>query len=281
MKKQSIIHRKAAAVFAMAVLIGAFFFSYSEASSLWEGDLTPGTYEMEASLSCYVSAMGGIEFGGPLLKSAVVTLDAHQGAHIKLTFTKSSVTIYGVTCDTFVDAAPSLAAEDRGVKNGTIGYYDKNGILLTRDVQHTLSKDTVLSAQGEKVPYVETITFPLPYIGDEYLLTLYINSNVMGVQFCNKNDHSEATTYPAVLTLDWSKLKGQAPPPADTSGADSENTAVVKEEEGLNIHYVNQEKIPMSAPGGRNMAVYLIFAAAAMIPAGAILILTNKAKDKK
>ncbi len=166
-------------------------------------DYTPGSYEIEAELSCYVNAMGGVEFGQPLLTSTVLTVEEDGTAWITLHLTKSSVTIYSVTCDTFVDASPSYVTDDRGVTSGTIGYYDADGNLVTEDAIYTLSEDTALNTASEEVHYVDSITFPMTFESDTYNLTMYINSNVMGVQFCNENDQAESTTYASTLTIYW------------------------------------------------------------------------------
>lgn len=108
-----------------------------------------GTYTLEASLSCYVNAMGGIEFGAPLLTNTQLLVDEEGNSQITLYFTKSSVTIYSVTCDTFIDPAPEYVTEDRGVESGTIGYYDEAGVLQTENVSYTTSEDTALNPSDE------------------------------------------------------------------------------------------------------------------------------------
>ena len=67
---------------------------------------TPGTYSVEAELSCYISAMGGIEFGKPLLESAEYTVAEDGSLSITLHLIKSSVKIFSIECFTFVDADP-------------------------------------------------------------------------------------------------------------------------------------------------------------------------------
>ncbi len=187
----------------MAIGVLCLFGRTVRADAAALSDYEPGTYEIEAELSCYVNAMGGVEFGGPLLTSAVLNVDEDGTASITLNLTKSSVTIYSVTCDTFIDADPAYVTDDRGVTSGTIGYYDEDGNLTTKGVSYTLSEDTALNTADEEVNYVDSITFPLTYESDTYNLTLYVNSNVMGVQFCNENDDAESATYPATLTVYW------------------------------------------------------------------------------
>ena len=200
--------------------------------------LPPGTYPLSASLSCYVNAMGGVEFGASLLTDARLTVTEDGSETITLHFTKSSVTIYSVTCDTFIDASPSYVTEDRGVKSGVIGYYDKDGVLRTEDVAYTLSEDTALNAAGESVHYVDSVTFPVDSRRETYALTLYINSNVMGVQFTQPNAAATAATHPATLTVDWSSVgSGAAPTSAEKSTEATTPAANGKEEmDGLNLY---------------------------------------------
>lgn len=90
--------------------------------------------------------------------------------------------------------------------------------------------------------YVEKISFPITYTADEYNLTLFINSNVMGVQFSNKNDKATSTTYPAILTVNWDSINGQGQPSTENKqedggqvenkGDNSKSEAVVVEDEG-------------------------------------------------
>ncbi|MCM1115452.1 MAG: hypothetical protein NC397_08155 [Clostridium sp.] len=176
-------------------------------------NLNEGTYSISAKLSCYVNAMGGVEFGAPLLKSAQLIVDKKGNKKIKLHLTKASVTIYSVTCDTFVDASPAGTAQesDSNVPNGTIGYYNKNGKLKTNGVTHTMSSDTALNSQNEAVKYVESITFPVDSVADTYKLTLFINSNVMGMQFD-----------PATLTVDWNSVQ------ATGTNSNSKNKSTTK-----------------------------------------------------
>lgn len=50
-----------------------------------------------------------------------------------------------------------------------------------------------------EVHYVSSMTFPIDSTKDTYELTLYVNSNVMGVQF-----GAGSSSNPATLTVDWS-----------------------------------------------------------------------------
>ncbi len=161
---------------------------------------TSTTYTMDSSLSCYVSAMGGIDFGDGLVTGTTVTKSESGDLSITVGLTKSSITIYGVNCDTFIDATDS-----------TPGYYDESGDL--QDATYTLSTDTALNANSEAVNYVDSITFPVASMNETYTLYLYVNSNVMGVQFGD----GTSTTYTATLTVDWMSLSEVATPEETTS----------------------------------------------------------------
>lgn len=208
------------------IFLMTLFLAFSSFSTSVSADqLSAGAYDLNATLRCYVNAMGGVEFGTPLLIGTQLIVNESGSESLKLTFSKNSVTIYSVTCDTFVDAAPSYVTDDRGVTNGTIGIYDSNGNLVTEGVDYTLSEDTALNASDEAVHYVETMTLPIDSRRDTYNLTMYINSNVMGVQFCNENDQAEATTYPATLSVAWDSLSAGASGQAETEETVPEDTA--------------------------------------------------------
>ncbi|WP_426350285.1 hypothetical protein ACPWSR_03335 [Alloiococcus sp. CFN-8] len=217
---------KALKYIAVIMMLSVFMsFGTVKAFAYTYEDLPEGTYRVNSSLSCYVNAMGGVEFGAPLLKASEVHVSANGEKSMTLYFTKSSVTIYNITCDTFIDASPSYVTEDKGVKSGTIGVYDASGRLITDKVSYTLSSDTAENAQKEKVNYVDSITFPISHKSDSYNLTFYINSNVMGVQFCNSIGGS-SSSYPATLKVDWNSLPTK---PQDAVEENTQETVTDKE----------------------------------------------------
>ncbi len=167
-----------------------------------EGTEEPGSYSVDASLSCYVPAMGGIEFGEPLLEGVTYIVNEDGTKELTLSLTKNSVTIYSITCYTFIDPIPSSGEEpeEGAPANGTIGYYDAEGNLITEGVSHTLSDDTALNPAGENINYVDSITFPITEKVEEYNLSFFINSNVMGMQFTIDG-------YKATLTVDWNTME--------------------------------------------------------------------------
>lgn len=270
-------------------------------SALEVEDLSEGTYSIDASLSCYVNAMGGVEFGAPLLTGSSIKVDADGRKTMTLNFTKSSVTIYNITCDTFIDASPSAEDSKGGVKNGTLGYYDKNGNLQTDSVEYTLSDDTALNSKSEEVHYVSSMSFPIESVKDTYELTLYINSNVMGVQFGAGESSS-----PATLTVDRNSLKsGNAGTeqkeqyetlPKETKQSQVTTEVVVEEKkddntvekDGLNIHYANDEgenteKTSVRYTAYLNMPLLWIILAisAAVIIVGIVFIISSKYSRKQ
>ena len=150
--------------------------------------LEAGKYTVDSSLSCYVTVMGGVEFGAPLLTSTEVTVNEDGSAQFDLSFTKSSVTIYGITCDTFIDATADGAVVN--YKDGT----------EWKDAEYTLSTDTALNSSSQAVNFVDSMSFTVSSLSDTYNLGLYVNSNVMGVMFGGSDDADK----PATLTVDWS-----------------------------------------------------------------------------
>ena len=241
------LKEKALKCVAVIMMLSVFMsFGTVKAFAYTYEDLPEGTYRVNSSLSCYVNAMGGVEFGAPLLKASEVHVSANGEKSMTLYFKKSSVTIYNITCDTFIDASPSYVTEDKGVKSGTIGVYDASGKLITDKVSYTLSSDTAENAQKEKVNYVDSITFPLSHKSDSYNLTFYINSNVMGVQFCNSNGGS--SSYPATLKVDWSSLPTK-PQDAEEEKentqetvTDKENIVVDREDEAVDKEEESEDK---------------------------------------
>lgn len=210
--------RKMSKIIGSAVLcvILTIIFSFNT-FALETENLSEGTYSVDATLSCYVNAMGGIEFGAPLLTGSTIKVDTNGKKTMTLNFTKSSVTIYNITCDTFVDASA----------DGAVLNY-KDGSEWKAVDSYKLSTDTALNSKDESVNYVESISFTVSSIADTYNLGMYVNSNVMGVQFGG----SDSANYAATLTVDWSsaaKIK--------TADKTSSQSAIVKYnvEEGYEV----------------------------------------------
>ena len=171
-----------------------------------ESDGAAGTsYRLDATFSAFINAMGGVEFGAGIYRGATITVLSEEEERYLLTMQtdKSSVTIYGITCDTFIDPAATNATGEAEVPLGTIGYYDAAGNLVTEGVSYTLSDegDTAYAPDPEggsdyvSVRYVKEISMVLENVGaladlDELEVTFFINSQVMGGQFCNSETSS-------------------------------------------------------------------------------------------
>lgn len=171
---------------------------YAEAPS----SLEAGNYSVDAALSCYVNAMGGVEFsdGFGLLKSTSVEVSEDGSARATLELgTTSGLSVYTVACTAFIgtDEAP--------------GYY-ANGEVTKENVTYTVSEDTTTNANGE-VHYITSITMPIDTSVSEYTLWVYLDSNVMGCQLGDgsgegsSNTPGVATKHTAKLTVDWSSAE--------------------------------------------------------------------------
>lgn len=192
-------------------------------------------YEVDASLGAYIDAMGGVEFGEGLYQSATLTVMSEEEERYLLTMQvdKSQVTIYGITCDTFIDPNATSTTADASscpVPLGSIGYYDKDGVPVTEGVTYTLSaEDDLVNAPDPeggsnyvKTRYVTEISMVLENVGaiedlEELKLTFYINSQVMGGQFCT--DGPSAAMQPATLTINsLTEIEQAEEPEAPVSG---------------------------------------------------------------
>ena len=186
-------------------------------ASAEESTLSAGTYDVDATLSCYVNAMGGVEFsdGYGLLTGSSVTVaaDGSATATIKLG-TTSGLSIYGVACTAFIgtDEAPGVYV---------------NGSVSTTGVTYTTSTDTAANANGQ-VNYIDSITFPVDQTTSEYTMWLYLDSNVMGCQLGDgsgsgsSNTPGVATAHTAKLTIDWTSVETDSDAPdTDTDTDDS------------------------------------------------------------
>ena len=211
MQKTTTKARRMVAMLAVAVmLLSAFNMTGLTAFAAAGEDLTEGTYVADADLSCFVSAMGGVEFGGGGISDGNVTIkvDSAGNKSITMNFATGGFVIYGVSAVTFLDPNPEAPDTSRGVTPGTMGIYAQDGTtIITDGVSYTVSGNTAANPQGNQAAYIDSITFPLPYDSDAYNLTFYLNSQVMGMQFCNPNAQATGTPYPANLSIDWDSAK--------------------------------------------------------------------------
>lgn len=222
------------------ILTAAMIGSAMSATAFADTTLKAGTYDVDATLSCYVNAMGGVEFsdGYGLLKDSTITVDESGDAEITLELgTTSGLSIYGVACTAFIGTDENP------------GYYVNGSVVEVSD--YTVSEATAANASGQ-VNYIESITFPVDQSVSEYTMWLYLDSNVMGCQLGDgsgsgaSNTPGVATAHTATLTIDWDSI--------DTgSNSGSENTgsgSTTEEIEGTVYHADMTLSCYVNAMGG-------------------------------
>lgn len=161
-----------------------------------------GNYNVDATLSCYVNAMGGVEFSDGYGLMTGTTVEIAEDGNAKATInlgTTSGLSIYGVACTAFIgtDEAPGVYVNSAVSKEG---------------VAYTISTDTVANASGQ-VNYITSITLPVDTAVSEYTMWLYLDSNVMGCQLGDgsgtgsSNTPGVATKHTAKLTIDWNSAQ--------------------------------------------------------------------------
>lgn len=181
----------------------------------WMGEaFKPNTsYKGDIKLSCWVAGMGGVDFGAgqpdkgekykSLLEDAHITVDGTGNATLTAKFRKSMVKIYGIDANVFIDP-----------RNSTPGYYDMGGNKVDAVFTKSSGEDKAIDPKNEKVHYVNSMSFPVSKEASVYHLWVYVNSEIMGVQFCdganidngNPNEPNKSTKYVGKITIDWSTL---------------------------------------------------------------------------
>lgn len=149
-------------------------------------NLDAGTYQLTASLSCWMSAMGGCDFGKDLLKSAVLTVGTDGS---------KKVTIY---LHEMVDVKMAYGTASAYAENsGEIGYHNGSGWAKA---EYTTASGT--SEEGAYT-YVNSITFPISTVSNTYDLAMCIG----GTQFGGESARmlSDGSVLAATLSVDWTK----------------------------------------------------------------------------
>lgn len=199
-KKGSILKKVISGVLAATMALAV-----SPISAIAETPSGAGKYDIDATLSCYVNAMGGVEFsdGYGLLTDTTVEVKDDGSATATISLGKTTgLSVYTVPCTAFIgtDEAP--------------GYY-KNGTVTKENVSYTVSDDTAANKNGN-VNYITSITLPVETSTSEYTMWLYLDSNVMGCQLGDgsgtgaSNTPGVATKHTAKLTIDWSSAVKKA-----------------------------------------------------------------------
>lgn len=147
-------------------------------------------------LSCAIDVMGGVEFGRLVFKGLDVKKEEDGGLTATVNLGTGEGSIMAIPFTAFVDAS-----------NSHPGFYNDEGIV--QDADFTVSQDSVKNEKKENTRYVTSMSFPVSKEVSEYILWIYINSNVMGVQFCDglgsakSNQPNERSKYLGKLTIDW------------------------------------------------------------------------------
>jgi len=297
-----------------ALLVASSLSGQQVVEAATPSELSTGTYSVSASLSAAVANHG--DFGAAVYSSAYITKKSDGSTYITVKFQSTSMTIYGVTTDVFVDVNPGTGNASRGVSDGILGIY-QNGTLTTTGVTYTLSSDTAVNSNGESVNYVNSATFPVSDGASSYNLAIYINSNTMGVEFCNSNASATAATYPATLTIDWSSIStssngdssssvqsasesssstssgtastgndGSAAADGSTDAADGTadattedltiSTTTVSEEDGLTVYETEDEAETEEDASGNTALVVMMMIGAAAVLGGAGYLIYRK-----
>lgn len=228
--KRSLMGKIMSCVLAVAMLMSMSAVSAFAAETT---ELTQGTYSVDADMSLYVNAMGGIEFADKftnsmgssgtvgIYKSAFITVDENGNKYVTINFQKGAGVIYTIDFTSYVDG------------NYDIKYYNANHEL--KSVTSCTTETASIVKQGETeattVTIVTSITFPLEVDtgakiydaasgsvgsagntadGTTIVVDLWmvVNSNVMGLQFCDgsgtagSNTFGTATKYVASVSID-------------------------------------------------------------------------------
>lgn len=164
-----------------------------------------------ASLSCYVTAMGGQEFGSAVYKGYTIKKNADETYSCTLKLGTGVGVIFTIPFKAFVDPTGTT---DSGSTETIPGYYDTDGNLVTleKGTGYTVSEtEEGIAPNLDHIKVVDSITFPVSKDKSEYKLWLYVNSNMMGVQFGDgsgsgySNQPNVSTPYVGKFTLDWDK----------------------------------------------------------------------------
>lgn len=222
------------------VLAVAMMMSMSAVSAFAAGtttNLEEGSYTVNADMSLYVNAMGGIEFADAfelntmtygtagIFDSATLTVDENGNEYVTVNFGIGSGSIYNVAFESFVDGAYSLKYYDANHELQDVTSYTEENFSVTK------TDDSVYETTR-----VTSVTFPLVLDtaatvfdkttnaavsagntteSDSVVIDLWmvVNSNVMGLQFCDgsgtagSNTYETATKYVASLTVDLSSAE--------------------------------------------------------------------------
>ncbi len=177
-----------------------------------------GSFEESATmLNCWVDAMGGQQFGHAVFKG---TSFKNKNGTIECTLNLGTGVgvIYSIPFIAYIEPSMENLTGDSVSKPG---YYLDDGSHTDAEytvsskyfgIRNNLNSSGTMNGTVSKSYAVDSMTFPVSKDKSEYNLWIYINSNVMGVQFCDgsgtssSNHPNEATKYVGKLVIDWDKV---------------------------------------------------------------------------
>ena len=166
--------------------------AFAAETNEFEG-VAAGTYEVEASLYCYMNAMGGADLGKELLDKAELVVEDDGDASIKLTFNPDATwsTAYFSGQPAYVDVT------------GDTQYWDGTAWVDADVAAGAVIEVTSMSGATSSVTIADTMTFPVDSADATYDLAM----NVSGTQFggANKAVLSNGSACEAVLSVTWSE----------------------------------------------------------------------------
>lgn len=252
--KRSLLGKIISGALAVAMMMSVSAVSAFAATTT---DLEKGAYTVDANMSLYVNAMGGIEFANTfeqstmtygtagIFDSATLNVDENGNKSVTVNFGVGTGSIYGVTFQSFVDSAYSLKYYDANHELKDVTSYTKEAFSITKTDSSVYETNRVTS-----------VTFPLVLdtsakVFDKTTNTavsaenkadsstivinlwMVVNSNVMGLQFCDgsgtagSNTFDTATKYVASVSIDLTSAKKIVEP--DKSTNQSANVAYTVE----------------------------------------------------
>lgn len=107
-----------------------------------------GTYDVDASLKCFVNAMGGVDFGSGLITNATVVVSEDGSKEITLTLAPAELTIFGTTTTVYVDdsTVPVYKATDDTWKEAA---YTTKAVPVEESDNSDEGKDDALTSVGK------------------------------------------------------------------------------------------------------------------------------------
>ncbi len=195
-------------------------------------ELEKGSYTVNADMSLYVNAMGGIEFASAfelsaltygttgIFESATLDVDDNGNKSVTLNLGVGTGSIYSIAFQSFVDSGYSLKYYDANHELKNVTSYTDEAISITKTDKSVYETDRVTSVTfpleiDTAATVFDKATSSVVSAGNTADSTkivvdmwMVVNSNVMGLQFCDgsgtagSNTFDTATKYVASVSID-------------------------------------------------------------------------------